>query len=100
MIRLDHDIIMHHHDAMTREQIWIVAHVDGWRACVHGGVQHKLADYWKLVGPGERGKKAAGEMALRFQAFKLNHPNDRERASMALDHRGCSLDKPGRSDLT
>ena len=85
---------------MEEEQIWIVAHVDGWRACVHGGVQHQMCDFWKLVGPGERGKKAAGEMALRFQAFKQNHPNDRERARMALDHRGCRLDKYGRSDLT
>ena len=76
---------------MEKEQIWIVAHVNGWRACIHGGVQHKLADYWKLVGPGERGKKAAGEMALRFQAFKLDHPNDRERAKMVRSRQGITL---------
>ena len=92
MIMLAYDIIMRHYDAMnTEEQIWIVAHVDGWRACVHGGVQHKLSDYWKLVGPGERGKRAAGEMALRFQVFKLNHPNDRERATMARTRQGITL---------
>ncbi len=61
-----------------------------WRACVRGGRQWDEADFRYSAGPGRLSARRAVAMAAKFQAFRDEHPTERE----LLDCTSCTSRGP------